>query len=149
MAHRLPAFLAAVDGDAIALVGDTFTLCQPIGDRRHPPQQTGLLFPDVGQGSNMLHRYHNHMNRRLRVNVTKSDYFIVAVEVVGRYFTGHNLAEYTVHRLPLTAVGRLSLLKDVATLGVVAHNRRETLHFQAPYRLSTQVFISDYLGALD
>ena len=72
-----------------------------------------LQFPDFSNGSDMLFRNHQHMERRLRIDILKSINPVIFKYLCGRDFSADDFAEQTlIHKFILLFIFLLSSLRQ-------------------------------------
>ncbi len=94
--HRLPRIRTTIHGDAIAVfripsIRRNFLRCQ-----KQLAHQRCIFRLNVIDGSNVLTRNNQYMQRCLRVNVVESQHIVVFIGNFCRDLTCHNAAEQTV-----------------------------------------------------
>src|SRR5438093_2801436 len=93
---RLAALPAGVRHHPVASFGNPFFLCHT-GRRLQKTPQEGPI-ARVVQAADMPLGNHQHMDRRLRVDVLEREHLVVLQDDLGRNLPGADLAKETIHR---------------------------------------------------
>jgi len=95
MPHRLTAVFADV-GDYTVAVFKAELLRYTRGGKNKASRKPGVLVRKHIRTLDMLFGNNENMHGRLRINILKSDYFIIGIYLFGRYFIVNYFAKQTI-----------------------------------------------------
>ena len=105
--HKLPAIWATVHREAVSAFGETFFPGYLVSPQNETTDKALMLPGKRCQRRDMHLRHNEHMDGRLRVDISESQELLILVDDIRRYLSRNDLAKDAFHEttLPVTALG--------------------------------------------
>ena len=94
--HNLAGIFSGVSHRTVAGFGYPHRFGYVLHSSKDVAQHGGIVSVQIIHRSEVFLGNYQHMNRGLRLNVVKSQYLVIFVDLVGRYLAGDDLAENAV-----------------------------------------------------